>query len=288
MKRLTITIASLLFVLGMAQAQEDASSMDALLQQIERGQARDSAEARQREQRFAQARNEQQNLLNQARQERARQERNSSRLEQLFEDNQTRIVAARVALDERLGALKELFGVLQTVSGDAQGRFNESLTSVQYPDREDFLVALGGKMAGASSLASIEEIERLWYELQREVSESGKIVRFTHEITTAGGEVISTDVVRVGIFNIVYEDGYLRYNASTGSVSELTRQPEQGRYTNSTADIVEATTGPVTFGIDGTRGSILALLVESPTVGDRLRQGGIVGTALWVSAWSAC
>jgi biopolymer transport protein ExbB len=40
---------------------------------------------------------------------------------------------------------------------------------------------------------------------------------------------------------------------------------------------VEATSGPVTFGIDGTRGSILALLVESPTVGDRLRQGGIVG-----------
>jgi biopolymer transport protein ExbB len=57
----------------------------------------------------------------------------------------------------------------------------------------------------------------------------------------------------------------------------LTRQPEQGRYTNSTYDIVHATSGPVTFGIDGTRGSILALLVESPTVGDRLRQGGIVG-----------
>jgi biopolymer transport protein ExbB len=132
-------IASLLFTLAIAQAQENATSMDALLEQIQRGQARDSAEARQREQRFAQARNEQQNLLNQARQERARQERNSERLEQLFEDNQTRIVAARVALDERLGALKELFGVLQTVSGDAQGRFNESLTSIQFPDREKFL-----------------------------------------------------------------------------------------------------------------------------------------------------
>jgi biopolymer transport protein ExbB len=277
MKRLTIIIAGLLFMTGVAQAQESASTMDALLEQIERGQARDSAEARQREQRFAQARNEQQNLLNQARQERARQERNSERLEQLFEDNQARIVAARQALDERLGALKELFGVLQTVSGDAQGRFNESLTSIQYPDREAFLVELGGKMAGASSLPSIEEIERLWYELQREVTESGRIVKFNHEITKADGEVITTDVVRVGPFNIVYEDGYLRYNPTSGSVSELTRQPEQGRYTNSTADLVEATSGPVTFGIDGTRGSILALLVESPTVGDRLRQGGIVG-----------
>ena len=277
MKRITIMIASFLLIVGIAQAQEDATSMDALLQQIQQGQARDSTEARQREQRFAQARNEQQNLLNQARQERSRQERNSARLEQLFEDNQTRIVAARVALDERLGALKELFGVLQTVTGDAQGRFNESLTSIQFPDREGFLVALGGKMAGATALASIEEIEQLWYELQREVTESGKIVRFPHEITTGDGRVITTDVVRVGIFNIVYEDGYLQYNPASGSLSELTRQPEQGRYTNSTRDIVEATSGPVTFGIDGTRGSILALLVESPTVGDRLRQGGIVG-----------
>jgi len=277
MKRITIIFASLLMLVGVAQGQETATTMDALLNQIEQGQARDSQEARQREQRFSQARNEQQNLLNQARQERARQERNSERLEQLFEDNQTRIVAARVALDERLGALKELFGVLQTVSGDAQGRFNESLTSIQFPDREKFLVELGGKMAGANSLASIEEIERLWYELQREVSESGRIVKFNHEVTTANGDVINTDIVRVGIFNIVFEDGYLRYNPVSGSVSELTRQPEQGRYTNSAADLVNATSGPVTFGIDGTRGSILALLVESPTIGDRLQQGGIVG-----------
>jgi biopolymer transport protein ExbB len=263
--------------MGAVQAQEDASSMDELLQQIERGQARDSAEARQREQRFAQARNEQQNLLNQARQERARQERNSERLEQLFEDQQNQIIAARQALDERLGALKELFGVLQTVAGDAQGRFSESLTSIQYPDREGFLVELGSKMASATALASIEEIERLWFELQREVTESGRIVKFNHQITTAAGDVVAADVVRVGAFNIVFEDGYLQFNSNTGSVSELTRQPEQSRFTNSTYDMVHQAESPVTFGLDGTRGSILALLVESPTIGDRIQQGGIVG-----------
>lgn len=276
MKRIAIFIASALVTMGVVQAQEDAATMDELLQQIERGQARDSQEAREREARFAQARNEQQNLLNQARAERTRQENTSARLEQLFNDNQEDIVSARAELDERLGALKELFGVLQTVSGDAQGRFNTSLTNIQYPDREDFLVELGGKMAGASSLASIEEIERLWYELQREVTESGRIVKFPLSVTMADGEVATTDVVRVGTFNIVFEDGYLQYG-STGAVSELQRQPEQGRYTNSTADIVNATDGPVTFGLDGTRGGILALLVESPTIQDRINQGGIVG-----------
>jgi biopolymer transport protein ExbB len=271
-------VATGLLGFGVAQAQDaPANSMGELLQQIERGQARDSQEARRREADFAKRRNEQQSLLNQARAERARQERNSARLEQLFEDNQVKIVAARAALDERLGALKELFGVLQTVSGDSQARFKGSLTDIQFPDRVDFLVELGSKMAGASELASIEDMERLWYELQREVTESGKVVRFNHNITTAEGEIMNTEVVRVGVFNIVFEDGYLQYDSTTGNVSELQRQPEQGRFTNSTSDMVNQTESPVTFGLDVTRGGILALLVESPTIGERVNQGGIVG-----------
>jgi len=279
MKRLTIIVATALLGFGVAQAQDNtaANSMAELLQQIERGQARDSQEARQREADFARRKNEQQSLLNQARAERARQERNSARLEQLFEDNQAQIVAARTALDERLGALKELFGVLQTVSGDAQARFKGSLTDIQFPDRQAFLFELGRKMAAASELASIEDMERLWYELQREVTESGKVVRFNHDITTADGEIMNTEVVRVGVFNIVFEDGYLQYDSTTGNVSELQRQPEQARFTNSTADMINETESPVTFGVDVTRGGILALLVESPTVTERVNQGGIVG-----------
>lgn len=282
MKHIAIIVATGLLSFGVAEAQDAANSMGELLQQIERGQARDSREARQREADFAKRKNEQQSLLNRARSERARQERNSERLEQLFEDNQAKIVAARAALDERLGALKELFGVLQTVSGDTQARFKDSLTDIQFPERTDFLVELGSKMAGASELASIEDIEKLWYELQREVTESGRIVRFNHEVTTADGEIINAEVVRVGVFNIVFEDGYLRYDSTTGHVSELQRQPEQSRYTGSTADMLDETSGTVTFGLDVTRGGILALLVESPTVGERINQGGIVGYCIIV------
>ena len=277
MKRIAIIVATGLLSFGVAEAQESANSMGELLQQIERGQARDSREARQREADFTKRKNEQQSLLNRARAERARQERNSERLEKLFEDNQTKIVAARTALDERLGALKELFGVLQTVSGDTQARFKESLTDIQFPNRADFLVELGSKMAGASELASIADIEKLWYELQREVTESGRIARFNYEITTADGEIIDAEVVRVGVFNIVFEDGYLQYDSTTGNVSELQRQPEQSRYTGSTEDMLDETSGTVTFGLDVTRGGILALLVESPTIGERVNQGGIVG-----------
>ena len=279
MKRIIIMVAAGLLSLGFtaAYAQEDASSMGQLLELIKQGQARDSREARQREADFKTRRSEQQTLLNRAKAERTRQENESARLEQLFEENQAQIVAARAALDERLGALKELFGVLQTVSGDAQGRFSNSLTNIHFPNRNEFLIELGTKMAGANTLASIEDIERLWFELQREIVESGKVVRFNTTITLADGEETQIDVVRVGTFNIVFDDGYLQYESATGRISELQRQPEQGRYTNSAGDMVDASSGTVEFGLDVTRGQILALLVESPTVTDRINQGGIVG-----------
>ena len=281
MKRITIMIAAAgVLALGATavSAQEDAVSLDELLNLIEQGQSRDSQEARRREAEFAQRRTEQQQLLNQARGERTRLERESARLEQLFEDQQADIVAARAALDERLGALKELFGVLQTVAGDTQGRFSESLTNIQYPEREEFLFALGNKMAGANSLASIEDIERLWFELQREINESGKVVRFNYTVRAADGTESEMPVVRVGLFNIVNEDiGYLKYEDR--AVSELARQPE-GRFTGSARDVGSADSGMVDFGLDGTRGQILGLLVQSKTIGDRIEDGGIVGYAI--------
>ena len=282
MKRLALITAVGLLGLGIAtahaQEEEGTRSMAELLRLIEQGQARDSREARQREAAFAQDRNRQQSLLNQARRERTRQENVSSNLEKQFEVNQQHIITARQNLDERLGALKELFGVLQTVSGDTQGRFSDSLTNIQYPDRGDFLAMLGAKMAGASSLASIEDIEKLWGMLQREIYESGRVVRFNHLVTQANGEQEETEIIRVGSFNIVSDNGYLKYNIVEGKISvrELARQPE-GRYASTTGDMMDADSGVVIFGVDVTRGTILGLLVESPTIGDRIEQGGIVG-----------
>ena len=90
MKRITLIIAAGLLSLGLTTAHaqsedEGAASMAELLRLIEQGQARDSREARQREAAFAQARNEQQSLLNQARAERTRQENLSQQLETQFE-----------------------------------------------------------------------------------------------------------------------------------------------------------------------------------------------------------
>ncbi|MDH5618356.1 MAG: MotA/TolQ/ExbB proton channel family protein [Gammaproteobacteria bacterium] len=281
MKRISLIIAAGLLSLGFAtaNAQQDeaaAASMSELMRLIEQGQARDSREARQREAAFAQAKNQQQSLLNQARAERTRQENTSSQLENEFGANQQSIITARQALDERMGALKELLGVLQTVAGDAQGRFASSLTNVEYPNRDKFLVELGSKLAGASNIPEIEEIERLWALLQQEVVESGKVTRFNHLVTRADGTEEEMEVVRVGSFNLASDNGYLEFN-DDGTISELLRQPD-GKYLGTTDDLMDAGPGEVVpFGVDVTRGGILSLLVESPTIKDRIEQGGIVG-----------
>ena len=138
-------------------------------------------------------------------------------------------------------------------------------------------VRFAAKMGSASQLATIEEMERLWFELQREIEESGKVVRFDTTVTKADGEEVQMEVARVGVFNLVGPNGYLTYDPNTDRISELQRQPDQSRYTDSAQDLLTASEGYTDFGVDVTRGGILALLVESPTVMDRIKQGGIVG-----------
>jgi biopolymer transport protein ExbB len=275
------TALSLALLAGGAQAQEERpTSLDELLRLVEQGRARDSQEAAQREREFQQQQAEQDRLLAEANEQKTAEEARSEQLETTFEENELLIREVRSQLDARLGSLRELFGVLQQVSGDARGQFEASLTNVEYPDRSQFLTDLAAKMGSSSRLASIEEIERLWFELQREATELGKVKRLPgFTFTTADGQEVSEDVVRVGAFNLVADGRYLSHNPDTNTVSELQRQPSQGRFINSTSDLLGATPddGMVRFGLDPSRGQILSLLIATPNLRERIDQGGLVG-----------
>jgi len=260
------------------QAQEEALSLDELLDLVEQGAVRDNEEMRTREAAFREARGQQQRLLAQANAEKAAEERRSQRLENAYGENERRIAALKQTRDERLGALKELFGVTQQVAGDARSKFESSVTNVQYPDRSQFLTDLVDKLGSGIELPSVEEMERLWWELQREMTESSKVVRFNADVITLDGQREPTEVVRVGLFNIVSDGKYLTYRQETGNVTELGRQPEQGRFTSSTADIVGAAPGEVVrFGLDPTLGGVLNSLVGRPNLVERIQQGALVG-----------
>jgi biopolymer transport protein ExbB len=272
-----LLIASLGFASNVVMAQEDrALNLDDLLKQLEQGQFEQNKQNVQREKEFAAKRSEQDQMLRQATKNRNVALATSERMETQFEENEFKLADLNEAMNKRLGSLKELFGVLQQVSGDTKSKFQNSIISAQIPGRAEFLDDLAQSMGSSSKLASIEEIERVWFEMQREMTESGKVTTFTTDVIEAGGNKVSKEVLRVGPFALAADGKYLDYNGTTGSVAELVRQPS-GRYGDSAASLQQSSGDLVEFGLDPTGGSILKLLVQAPSLKERVEQGGTVG-----------
>ena len=260
-----------------AVAQDDrALDLDALLKQLEEGKFAQTEQNKQREQEFMAQRAEQDRILRETAQLRDRTLATSEQLETAFEQNEFKLADLNEALTNRLGSLKELFGVLQQVAGDTKNKFYNSVVSAEIPGRAAFLDQLAQDMGSSSKLASIDEIEQVWYEIQREMTQSGKVTKFTTDVVEAGGAKVSKEVVRVGPFALVSDGKYLDYNGVTGTVAELIRQPA-GRYGESAAELQASSGELVKFGIDPTGGSILGLLVQAPNLQERVEQGGVVG-----------
>ena len=280
-KAAALAMCSTLILSGNSAVAQDAQSLDQLLDFVKKGQVTESKENRAREALFTKEKANQAAALRRAEDERTRQEQLSAQLEKTFEDNDLLIVDKQKQLQERLGTLTELFGHLTSASGDLASNVEVSLASAQYPDREVFLKEFIAKMTNSDSLPSIEEIERVWFELLRETRETGVVTKFSAEVASPAGERLEREVVRIGAFNIVDTDGnYLSFN--NGSLSELPRQPS-GPYTGWAADLASATSGMQSFGIDPTGptgGSFLAAIIDTPTLEERWHQGGYVGYAI--------
>ena len=286
---------SILFVLSLtlstfvvAQESEgdeaEISTVEALLQLVKEGKTKEQSANADREAKFMANKNEQAAILAAEKRELARQERIADQLEAEYKKNEEILRVKEEAYQKELGSLVELFGHLQSSAGEAAVQFSGSLTSPQYGlDRVDFLNALTSKMSETTELPTIREIEGLWYELQREMVASGQVVSFDTTVIDVDGESSTCNVTRVGLFNAVCDGKYLEYVASTGQYAFLPRQPA-GRFTKTAKSVGNADVGEqVRFGIDPTGptgGSLLANLIQTPSLAERAAQGREVGYAI--------
>lgn len=278
-RRLVILLVACAMLGAPAMAEDgSAATLDQLLEQVRSRTLSDQGALKAREAEFAQARDQQAGLLAQAQARRDALEKRGSELEALFDGNKREIDTRQQQLDEKLGALKELFGIFQQTSGDLQGVFFDSPISAQYPDRGEFLEAFAKKMSRASEISTIEEIERLWFELQREMTETGKIAPFEASVLLADGTQSKRKVIRIGAFDVVSAEpaSYLVWRGETQSLAELKRQPGSGTL-GRLEDYVASDEPAARIDVDPTGGSLLARLVEAPGLGDRVEQGGLVG-----------
>ncbi len=276
---LMVLLAGLISVMVNSVQAQSAHSLDQLLEQVKLSKQLSGKENKQRETEFLQQKNQQKEKLTQAQAQLKQLEKNSAELEQQFATNEQLIQAKRQQLQQRMGNLKELFGHLTAASGDFRSNIETSIISAQYPGREQVFDQLIDKMSNATLLPEVSEIEALWYEMLREMTESSKVVRFNAEVIKPDGETRKQSIIRIGTFNLVSEGKYLSYSSQSNSIGELSRQPASN-YTSATQQLESSTAAYTRIGIDPTGpsgGSYLSALVDTPTLLERWHQGGIVG-----------
>lgn len=260
-------------------AAEQAASIDELLRLVRSAKISESREHKQREQEFLGAKSEQQRLLNSAKAEKTAEERRSEQLEKQFAENEIKLDEQNKLLQKRLGSLKELFGHLTSTAGDTVATMEQSLVSAQFPDRTAKLEELIAKMSSNTRLPTLEEIESLWFEVHREMIESGKVVQFPAEFIRADGEQVSQNVMRVGSFNLMADGRYLMYEPGSGTLSELPRQPK-GALVGAAQERQASDVDFVRVGIDPTGpsgGGLLKALIDTPTLLEKWHQGKEIG-----------
>ena len=271
-KFIPAAVAVVAAVIG-ARPAFGAETLDQLLQEVRQARTQITEENRAREQRFQQNRNEQQALLTQARQELQAQERRSEQLTERFNANEQELEQIQETLRLQLGNFGELFGVVRQVAGDTVGIVRTSLVTAQDPDRG----ALAQRLAQVTGVPSMEELNGLRGLLVEEMIRGGKVVRFPSTVRRPDGTAEKADVVRIGVFNVITGDRFLNYDPESKSLQELSPQP-QDRYRGLAEDLFGAESNQIVqTAVDPSRGSLLSLLIQSPSLKERIAQGRIVG-----------
>ena len=281
---LSLTLNNFISAQDSGDEETEISSVEALLMLVKEGKTKEQSENADREAKFMANKNKQAEILAAEKRELARQERIADQLEAEYKKNEAILRVKEEAYQKELGSLVELFGHLQSSAGEAAVQFSGSLSSPQYGlERVDFLNDLTSKMSETTELPTIREIEGLWYELQREMVASGQVVSFETTVVDVDGESSTCSVTRVGLFNAVCDGKYLEYISATGQYAFLPRQPA-GRYTKTAKNVGNADPGEqVKFGVDPTGptgGSLLANLIQTPSLAERAAQGREVGYAI--------
>ncbi len=272
-----------LAISSQSYAQQPASTLAELLDNVEQDRVAQSAEHREREQRFQQQANQQQQILDETKARIEQENATNAELTTQFDANQLVIAERREALRTARADLNELLGTIQGVAGDFRSILENSLVSAQYDGREEFLDDFICLVASDTEQVRIDEIERFWFFMQQELVESGKVVKYDAMVSLPSGEQSTRTVTRIGAFNAVADGEYLSYSGAIGHLQVLPRQPAPDVVSRASA-LESATSGMHRVGIDPTGalgGSMMANLINFPTAAEQVRDNsGVIGFAI--------
>jgi biopolymer transport protein ExbB len=262
------------FAVEEEKPQPKVKTLEGLLQQVEQFHKQETEINSQRESKFKQNKQAQKELLAQAKAELKNQQDIADDLKTSFDNNEKALVVKEDQLRLRIGNLGEMFGVVRQVADDLNGTLHSSLTRAEKPHR----VADLNKLSQAKELPNIQELQALWLTLQEEMTLTGQVSQFETMVVQNDGSEVEQLVTRIGAFNAITDQGYLRFDEETGRLLAMARQPDQVGLVADYLESVNAPTGEINaIGIDPTRGALLGLVLSNPDLIGRIKQGALVG-----------
>ncbi len=189
--------------------------------------------------------------------------------------------------------LAELFGLARQVANDTSSILQQSLITTQFPPadgepaRDEWLRTF----STARETPTAAELERLWLEVQREMTATGQVAKYRIPVVQPGGELVESDVIRIGPFTATADGQFLAYLPGLRTLNVLPRQLPPN-FMDIARDFMNATTGYARAVVDSNRGVLLGLYVERPTLEERIELGeeigyiiifvGILGALAWL------
>ena len=259
-----------------ASPQQQITDLDQLLQSVRQQQREQRSRNKQREQQFLRDKKQQQSLLAEAQRDFERRQKQNQPLVGTTQGNKAEIARLQKQLQDVVRDMGDLSSTFREFAGDFSAVMQESMISAQLPERAEQLRTL----AAADKQPSIEDIEALWLQILEEMTQAGKVSLFNAPVVTADGTSAQRDVLRVGTFSAYSGEDFLRYVPETGELLVLTRQPAV-RYRSAARDFIAlsvsgASTEVAPITVDPTRGSLLGMLSYTPSLRERIDQGGTI------------
>lgn len=264
-------------------ATTQANTLDDLLKQVKADRVSEAKLDKKREAEFLSDRSDKQALLNKAKKELADQQARNKRLTKEYAANEITLAQKEVELDNATGTLGEMFGVSRAAAANAFGQISTSIVSAEFANRGEAL----NRVANAKTIPGLEDLEELWFALQTEMTESGKISQFSVDVTNLDGTKSTETITRIGTFNLVSANGYLTYNDEVGQVQPLPKQPA-GFITETATGFFGNSSGYSAVYVDPSRGGILSLETRKKTLEEFFHEGKEVGYAITVLLIIGC
>lgn len=191
-------------------------------------------------------------------------------LSEQFTRNEETLAKLETRLRLETGSLGELFGVVRQSAKQLSSEIDIAVTAVD----SDAFSPIVADIVAAKKLPSMLQLTGLWSALSEQIKASGEIKIVNVAVIDGAGQLADKQAVRLGSIGLVGEQGYLAWNAEKQTATAYLKQPSQGLVA---ADLVSPDTVGNFVVLDPSRGLMLAQLENTPSLKDRLENGGTVG-----------